>query len=219
MAPMTHAGTDVTWDAPAQAARMEIRVKASRFLADVAPVGRAQEAENHRKRLRAEFPHATHYCWAFRVHAEKGLISRSSDAGEPAGTAGAPILRALRSCGLAGVSVVVVRWFGGTKLGVGPLARAYRDAAEKALKAAGAETRCLGRLLRVRFPHGRSGEVRRALARHGALIREEHHGSEAELLVSAPLSRIPALRTSLDDASRGTASVQEGVTISERAGR
>ena len=77
---------------------------------------------------------ATHHCWAFRLFRDER--SRSSDAGEPSGTAGRPILAAIEGAGLFDTAVVVVRWFGGVKLGTGGLSRAYRESASETLKRA-----------------------------------------------------------------------------------
>jgi uncharacterized YigZ family protein len=207
---------DRIWQAPAHRARAEIRVRGSRFLAEVTGVDSQAEAGAHQQALHDEFPRASHHCWAFRLREEQATVERSSDAGEPGGTAGLPILRALEAAGVEGASVVVVRWFGGTKLGVGPLARAYRAAAAAALAAAGRESRRLARLFRVRYPHAASAEIRRALARLEAVVREERHGEAAELVVGVPLGRAAALPAALADASRGRAAVQEGALVAVR---
>ena len=126
MAPMAPENDPTrTWMAPAVPARAVLRVKASRFLADVAQATSAAHADAHLKRLHAEFPQATHHCWAFRAQDRAGcVIEQCSDAGEPSGSAGQPILRAMLAAGIEEATLVVVRWFGGTKLGVGPLGRA-----------------------------------------------------------------------------------------------
>jgi uncharacterized YigZ family protein len=208
--------SDPTWLAPAGPARAEIRVRGSRFLGAAAPVASEAEAAAHLRALQEEFPRATHHCWAFRVRRGDQLVERSSDMGEPSGTAGPPILRVLEAAGQEGASLVVVRWFGGTKLGVGPLARAYREAAAAALAAAGAERYRYHRLLRLRFPHSLSAEIRRALARSGGRVREERHGAAAMLIVSVPAGRTAAALSALADASRGQAEVEEGDLVAVR---
>ena len=202
---MMPAGEDLTWHAPAGPGRGEIKVRGSRFLADVEPVDDEQTTTAHLQRLREEFPRATHHCWGWRLRSDGELQERASDAGEPSGTAGAPILRALQSAGVEGASCVVVRWFGGTKLGVGPLARAYRDAAAAGLQAAGTATCRRLQVLTLTFPHDMSGEVRRALALHRGRILREEHGATACLQVGVPLDRTAALTDAVTDASRGTA--------------
>jgi len=161
-----------------------------------------REAEAQLQGLRREFPDATHHCWARRL---RGGLARASDDGEPAGTAGLPLLHRLEAAGLEGAALVVVRWFGGVKLGVGPLRQAYRDAAAAALDAAGTTRRRAVSLLRLTCPWETSGDVRRALLRHGGRVREEHPAGEVALLVSVPVPRVAALTAAVRDAARGRA--------------
>jgi uncharacterized YigZ family protein len=118
------------------AARVEysLKVERSEFLGIAFPV--ANEEEFFAQLAQAEKKHfdATHHCWAFRLFAEGESRQRSSDAGEPAGTAGKPIQSAIEGARLHDVGVIVVRWFGGVKLGTGGLSRAYRAAAAETLE-------------------------------------------------------------------------------------
>ena len=118
---------------PAGEARAELREKGSRFLAVVGPAADETAAQAFVERLRGEHPDATHHCYAWRVGERPD--ERAADAGEPSGTAGPPILAALRGRELRDVVAVVVRWFGGVKLGKGGLVRAYGGAARAALDA------------------------------------------------------------------------------------
>lgn len=107
-------------------------VKNSRFLAHAAPVKTIQEAKNFITSLSTANPDATHHCWAWQI----GPNSRCHDAGEPAGTAGKPILQAIVSQKLDRVVLVISRWFGGIKLGAGGLIRAYSGTAIECLRQA-----------------------------------------------------------------------------------
>jgi len=118
------------WTLAAPVLGAELVVKKSRFVASAWPVASAAQAQA--LIAAASDPGASHNCWAFRI----GDASRSADDGEPGGTAGRPILGAIEGDGLDGVSVLVVRFFGGTKLGAGPLARAYAQATRDAMRAA-----------------------------------------------------------------------------------
>lgn len=118
----------------------ELEEKGSRFLAGIAPAPDEAAARAFLDRLRDEHPDATHHCYAWRVGRRDGgpgapLVERSSDDGEPGGTAGAPILEVLRGRKLEDVAAVVVRWYGGTNLGKGGLVRAYGGAARAAAEA------------------------------------------------------------------------------------
>ncbi|NLY64027.1 MAG: YigZ family protein [Alcaligenaceae bacterium] len=105
-------------------------IKKSRFIAHAAPVSTAEEALAFFARLHE--PEATHNCWAFKV----GQNYRFNDDGEPGGTAGRPILQAIEGQDLSNVAVLVIRYFGGIKLGTGGLVRAYGGCAAKCLRAA-----------------------------------------------------------------------------------
>lgn len=115
--------------------RHEITIKRSRFIAFLIPIQFRDDAIMALERLRKEYWDAVHHCYAYRI-GEHGLEYRMSDDGEPSGTAGKPILFALQQHRLTNVICVVVRYFGGVKLGVGPLARAYGDAAKEVINLA-----------------------------------------------------------------------------------
>lgn len=110
----------------------DLKVKGSRFIADIIPAITKDEVEGALLNIRKEFHDATHHSFAYRLGAD-GLLVRAADDGEPAGTAGKPILLVLTARKLTNVLLVVTRYFGGTKLGTGGLARAYAEAAQQAI--------------------------------------------------------------------------------------
>ncbi|MEM6632241.1 MAG: YigZ family protein [Bacteroidota bacterium] len=109
-----------------------LKEKGSRFLSFAYPVTQVSEVESHLGQLKKKFYDARHHCLAYRLGAQ-GQTSFSADDREPGNSAGPPILAAIRSQGLTDTLVVVVRYFGGTKLGIRGLIEAYRDAADRAL--------------------------------------------------------------------------------------
>jgi len=113
----------------------EVKVKGSRFIAEIFPVISKQEIDEHLNLIRKEFYDATHHCYAFRlgIHAEN---IRAADDGEPAGTAGKPILTALSGKELTDCLLIVTRYYGGTNLGTGGLSRAYSESAGLAVSGA-----------------------------------------------------------------------------------
>ena len=113
----------------------EITVRKSRFIAFLAPCRSKEEAAQYLSVLRQTYWDAAHHCYAYRLGAD-GSEYRMSDDGEPSGTAGKPLLFCLQRARLTQCVLVVVRYFGGVKLGVGPLARAYADAAAAVFDAA-----------------------------------------------------------------------------------
>ncbi len=129
-----------------KAGESEIVISKSRFLGYCIPVSSEEEAQEALARIRKKHYDARHCCYAFRLH--EGSIVRSSDDGEPSGTAGAPILNILSSAGVENVLCAVVRYFGGVLLGTGGLVRAYGKAAGEALAEAGTtQIRVCARLL------------------------------------------------------------------------
>ena len=117
-------------------ASAEFTEKKSRFIGHIAPAGDEKEAQQFLERIRAEHKAANHNCYAW-VCGENDSQQRSSDMGEPSGTAGRPILEAIKRADLHNTAVVVTRYFGGILLGAGGLTRAYSRAARDALAAAG----------------------------------------------------------------------------------
>lgn len=117
-----------------QAGESEIVISKSRFLGTCVPAASEAEAAEQIARLKKRYWDARHICYAFRL---QGGASRSSDDGEPSGTAGASILNVLTQSGLENVLCAVVRYFGGVLLGTGGLVRAYGKAASEAVRAAG----------------------------------------------------------------------------------
>src|SRR4051812_2651564 len=110
----------------------ETEAKGSRFLCLLAPAADEAQARQVIAAARAAHPSANHHCWAYVLGAD-GAVQRSSDDGEPGGTAGLPMLQMLTRRGVRCAVAVVTRWFGGTKLGAGGLARAYGGAVGEAL--------------------------------------------------------------------------------------
>lgn len=137
--------------------RTEIpRIKGSRFLADVCPIATADAAIQFVSQVRKREHSARHHAWAFRLAPEEQL-TRSSDDGEPSGSAGKPILSALVGRDLYRVVAVVTRYFGGVKLGVGGLVRAYGGAAVAALDAAAVDEIVPKAAVRVVLPYDEVG--------------------------------------------------------------
>lgn len=114
---------------------IETTVKRSRFIASLRQAASREEFEAALREVSSLYPSATHYCWAYRL-AGKHSIEHSSDAGEPSGTAGRPILGALKRHDLQNVAAIVTRYYGGVKLGVRGLIAAYGDTAELAIETA-----------------------------------------------------------------------------------
>jgi len=112
------------------------KIKGSRFLAFLEPAADKESAELRLKELKKAYPDATHHCFAYITGGDKQIFQRYSDDGEPAGTAGRPILQVLEGHQIKNALLVVVRYYGGTKLGTGGLVKAYTEAAVEAVESA-----------------------------------------------------------------------------------
>jgi uncharacterized YigZ family protein len=177
-------------------AEAELRVQRSRFLALAFPIASEAEFDGRLERIRAQRFDATHHCWAWRLFEPDR--ARSSDAGEPSGSAGRPILQAIHSAALHDAGVVVVRWFGGVKLGTGGLARAYRDAAHAALEAGAVRERWLYERLSVTAPHRDANLLFRLVRPPEILLAASTFGAEAHFDLDVRRSLATAVAAELE---------------------
>lgn len=184
-------------DTLAAVASHVLEVKHSRFIVQAAPVTAPETALAFLSHVAD--PAATHNCWAYRIGGEY----RSSDDGEPAGTAGRPILAAIEGQGYDQVMVVVTRWFGGIKLGAGGLVRAYGGAAAECLRLAERRPLITMRELAVACLFEDLGHVHGALGLHHAeKLSENFDESGALLRLRIPDGYVDALKSHLRDATR-----------------
>ena len=182
--------------APAGTAHAELREKGSRFLALVEPVEDESVARERLKSLSIEYSDATHVCWAWRIGQPPS--ERYSDADEPAGTAGTPMLQVLRGAKLSDLLAVVVRWYGGVKLGKGGLARAYSQAVHEALEELPTEERVPTVLVEIVVPYTRFGELKRLVHPPEVEIVDERYADESvRLTLEVAVGRQEWLREAL----------------------
>ncbi|MET1161330.1 MAG: YigZ family protein [Pseudoxanthomonas sp.] len=184
-----------------------LEIKHSRFIAHAAPAISPEAALAFLAQVADS--DATHNCWAYRIGSEY----RSSDDGEPAGTAGRPILAAIEGQDCDQVMVVVTRWYGGIKLGAGGLVRAYGGAAAECLRIAERRLLVEMRVVRVSCSFDDLGSVHAALSAHGAeKLAEEFHETGATLRIDLPVDRVQALKSHLRDATRNRVRFAESDT-------
>ncbi|HOT98333.1 MAG TPA: YigZ family protein [bacterium] len=188
----------------AGAAEAALKIKGSRFLGFAAPISGRQEAEAFLDELRRRYFDATHHCYAWRLGDSAGENSRFSDDGEPPGTAGKPLLQAITGRDLTNLIVVVVRYFGGTKLGVGGLVHAYSDCAARVLDACTVQTIWRTRSCRFTVGYDHLSAVMRLIEQHGAIIEEVVYGGEVTMRLALRLQEAEAFRTAAVEATRGT---------------
>lgn len=198
---------------PARNARVEDRIEKSRFIASVARAETVDEARAFVDTLRTEFPDATHHCFAFVAGPPGSTLSvGASDDGEPAGTAGRPMLSVLLNSGVGEIVVVVTRYFGGVKLGKGGLVRAYTGAVQHALRKLEITERVSMHEARVVVAYAHGDAVRRAIERAGGIIVDEAFAAGVVFTARVPDDRRAELEHALADATAGSARVEWGDT-------
>lgn len=163
----------------------EIEVKRSRFICRIERVDSEEAARAVVEEERRRYWDARHHCSAF-VLGPTGDVHRSSDDGEPSGTAGAPMLEVLRGHGVSDVVAVVTRYFGGVLLGAGGLVRAYSDAVRAGLDAAGVRERRLLERYDVEVAHADAGKLEHGLRTHDVVVLGVEYGTAATLHVAVP---------------------------------
>ena len=190
----------------AAAHRFDTVIENSEFLAFAQRADTPEEALAQLAALRTRYPDATHHCWAYRI----GAAYRFSDDGEPSGTAGAPILRAIEGQGVDHVLVVVVRYYGGVKLGTGGLVRAYGGAAAECLRTAPRLEVRPRQTLQVSVPFEHLSGLYHLLGQWDTKRGEEtYSGAGVTLPVGVYPEEVADFQAALRDATRGSAVVVE----------
>lgn len=167
--------------------------KGSKFLCQAFPVQSEEEIKQRLAAIRKEYYDARHVCYAFSLQ-EPFLIERGNDDGEPAHTAGTPLLNQIKSFELSNVLLVVVRYFGGTKLGVSGLIQAYKAAAEDALLKAERITVEPKERYQIILPYEYTGPVMRWIKEVNGIILSENKTERYEIFIETPLDKETVLK-------------------------
>lgn len=200
---------------PTTPVEYEALVKGSRFLALLTPLLDATQVTSWIAHARTTHPGASHYCSAWRFDDQHGF----DDDGEPGGTAGRPMLEVLLKRDLQRVAVVCVRWFGGTKLGAGGLARAYGGTLAKTLDRTTITTVHATSLVTVRTPFPYVDTVHRLLQALPDATRgvPSYHEHGVDLPVTMRSDAVASLRTALQDATNAAAELHDDHERKEHA--
>lgn len=159
----------------------------SRFIALAYPVESEEEVKALLEKARKEYHDARHHCVAYRI-GHTGSVWRASDDGEPAGSAGRPILGQIDSAGLSDVAVIVVRYFGGIKLGIPGLIRAYKESTKDALDKAQIIEKVAGAWLAINFDYAQMPEVMKVVKDLGLPTRAQNFAERCSMEVRVRLS-------------------------------
>ena len=169
-----------------EAKSAEIKIKGSRFIADVKHVEARSEAETFLDEIRAKYFDATHHCYAFKIGSH-GEVFKFSDDGEPNGSAGKPILFTFDKFGVSDAVAVVTRYFGGTKLGVGGLVRAYQEASAEAFALCTKKAVHLTRQVNINCNYEDINTVKRLLSQY-AVSQNETYSDSVSIIAQIHLS-------------------------------
>lgn len=189
-------------------AQAELVEKKSRFIATVRPVASEDEAVAFIDEMKKKYYDARHNCSAF-VIGSKGELTRSSDDGEPSGTAGRPMLEVLTGSGIRNIAVVVTRYFGGVLLGTGGLVRAYSGAVKMALEQCETITRRYGVQLLIRTDYNGVGKIQYLLGSRNVVIQDSVYAADVEMTVLVPIEEYDRLCKELVEATNGRVGLEE----------
>lgn len=187
----------------------ELKVQRSRFIGLACPIDTDETAGARLGDFRRRFHDARHVCYGYRLGLGGDSLTRRNDDGEPSGTAGEPIIKAIDRCALTDVLVVVVRYFGGVKLGTGGLARAYGQAADLALEKAERREVLLGLFFTLKFTYAQEKTIRHLLENHAGRVQDQEYGAEVTWNIWLPHSRWRNFAKRLADMTAGTVSLNE----------
>lgn len=194
----------------------EITIKRSRFITWITRAESEAEAREVIAEAKATYPDARHHCSAFILHGQNP-IERSSDDGEPSGTAGKPMLDVLRGSGMQDIVAVVIRYFGGIKLGAGGLVHAYSGAVSETLEHVTRVEKRLRQLVSVDLPHAEAGRIEADLRTNGIDVVDVQYGAMATYTLGIEPGGLDALNELLAALTQGTAEASEtGETWVER---
>jgi len=199
-------GASSRYPVPAGTHRVEQEISRSRFVTTIGRASTVEEAQRFIRAVADEFSGATHNCWAYVVGppGDTGRIGMS-DAGEPHGTAGRPMLNALLHAPVGDVVAVVTRYYGGTKLGTGGLVRAYGGGVQAALAALPVAERIEYVRLVVTIDYARLAAVQQLCAEHEAEIVDQEFAGQVRVTLRVPDGNAGRFRSALLDATRGQA--------------
>ncbi len=188
---------------PAGESRIELQVKNSRFIGRAGYTPGVEEARAFIEKVKAEEPGYSHAVYAFAVGHGATVVHGLSDAGEPSGTAGRPALAVVKGSGLGDVTVVIVRYFGGTKLGSGGLVKAYTETARLALAELPVTEKVERQTVTVTMPYHFYEQSKRLVQSHAGLVAKEEFTAEVVLQLLFTVDDLPAFEAALAEATSG----------------
>lgn len=189
-------------------AEAEITEKKSRFIASVKNISSEEEAVKYLEEVRKKYWDATHNVYAYYIGADS-TVQKCSDDGEPSGTAGVPVLEAIRREQVEDVIVIVSRYFGGTLLGTGGLARAYARSAREGLAAAGIVKKIFCSNVSVTISYTLVGKVQNLISENKYCITKTEYSDMVNLIVAVPVNDVAKFEKQINEFTSGDAAIIE----------
>ncbi len=177
----------------AQSAEAEFKDRGSKFLAFAFCVQNITEIKKHQKALKLQHPKANHHCYAYRLGLDKNNY-RTVDDGEPAGSAGRPILGVIDSNNLTNILIIIVRYFGGTLLGVPGLINAYKQSTQLALEATSIVSKMVQMQYKFEFEYNLMGKIQQLLKSLEGEITKTENGLFCTVYALVPLKNVPNIK-------------------------
>lgn len=177
-------------------AEYEYKDKGSRFVAIAFPCNSATDFKSGLEDIKLKYPSATHYCYAYRF-GQKGTESRANDDGEPGGTAGLPILNQILSAEMSDAAIVVVRYYGGTKLGASGLIKAYKTAAAEVLRNAPKSLSFPTSLITLSFAYEQTKPVELLIKKFQALVVNQSFSDRCTFRLQIRKALLPEFQSAL----------------------
>jgi len=173
--------------------KIEDTIKKSRFIGIIMPCQTEKEALQHLNQLHQAHPNASHIVFAYRIKSPKGLVMRFHDAGEPSGTAGKPVFQHLEGKNLINALIVVIRYFGGIKLGAGGLTRAYGNTAKKVIEACAMTQYIDYTEIKLELDYKQMQLLKYQLGKLDGTIIEQNFAEKISLLIKIPEENLNVL--------------------------
>jgi len=191
----------------------EIVVTKSRFIGLLVSVQDAAGAEAVIAGIRKKYHDARHNCWAYVILEDGKYVSRSSDDGEPSGTAGRPILTVMEGAGLVNALCIVTRYFGGVLLGTGGLVRAYTDSAKASLEDADISPIKPGIIIKLSFDYPDEPVIRRRAESQGFFVTGTDYGEKVNFVLTGPRNEADSFCEGITDITGGKVTPEKGEEI------
>lgn len=188
---------------PLSSVRREHEVLRSRFIATLAPAFSSEEARAFIAGIRAEFSNASHNVPAYIIGGGNTVMEYFSDDGEPAGTAGKPVLTVLRGSGFGDAVLVVTRYFGGTLLGTGGLVKAYTEAAQSVVHDAARGKRIRVHVIMLAAPYNFLERLRLLASKHKGIVDGEDFAADVTMTLRLPHDHLAEFSAELQEISAG----------------